>query len=127
MQVQRYSVALAVDASGDQTTYTSENITGRILQIRYVVDGSNPLATGADFTITGAETGTAILTITNIGTSSVAFAPRLATCGITTTASLYAAGGTAVEDHIYIANEKVKIVVAQGGASKVGTLYIIVG
>ena len=127
MQVQRHTVALAVDASGDQTTYTTDNITGRVLQIRYVPDASTPLDTGADLTITGETTGTAIITITNIGTSAIAYAPRLAICGITGTASLFAAGGTAVQDQIYIANERVKIVVAQGGASKLGTLYLTVG
>lgn len=126
MYLQRIAVALAVDASGDQTAY-SEVVSGRVIAIRYVVDGTNPLATGADLTITGETTGTPIITITNIGTSSVGFMPRQATCDVTGAASLYAAGGTAVTDKIAIAGERIKVVVAQGGTSKVGTLYFMIG
>lgn len=127
MQIQRVSVALAVNASGDQTVNTTDNITGRILAVRYVVDGTNPLATGADFVITGAESGLPILTITNIGTSSTQFYPRQATCDTSGAASLFAAGGTAITDYVALANEQIKIVVAQGGVSKVGTLIFIIG
>lgn len=122
----RHSVALISDASGNQTTYTNV-VNGRILAIRYVPDGTNPLATGADFTITGETTGIPIITITNIGTSAVSFAPRMPTCGLTGTASLYAAGGLGVEDVIPIANERIKIVMAQGGNVLQGTLHFIVG
>lgn len=122
----RHTVALAVNASGDQTTYT-DVVNGSVIAIYYVPDGTNPLATGADLTITGETTGIPIITITNIGTTAVNFAPRQAVCGITGAASLYAAGGTAVQDRIAIANERIKIVVAQGGVSKFGTLYVVVG
>lgn len=122
----RHVVALASDASGNQTAY-SNVVNGRILAIRYVPDPTNPLATGADLTITGEQSGIPIITITNIGTSAVSFAPRLPTCGLTGTASLFAAGGLAVEDYIPIANERIKVVMAQGGNTLLGTLHIYVG
>jgi len=37
---------------------------------------------------------------------------------------LYAAAGQAVNDPIAIAGERIKVVVAQGGVSKTGTLYV---
>jgi hypothetical protein len=41
-------------------------------------------------------------------------------------AALYAAGGTAVADCIALAGDRVKIVLAQGGASKVGVFHVLV-
>jgi hypothetical protein len=126
MFIQREIVALAVSSGGAQTTYTGR-VSGRVLQITYVPDASTPLDTGADFTITGEDTGTPILTITNVGTTAVTMAPRQATVTVANAAALYASGGVAVLDHIYLAGERIKIVVAQGGTSKTGTLYVLIG
>ncbi len=126
MYAQRLTVPIAVDASGNQTVY-SDLVSGQVLAVYYVVDGTNPLATGADFTITGDLTGAPIITITNIGTSSIGYLPRAATCDATGAASLYAAAGTAVTSPVTLANERIKIVVAQGGTSKVGTLHFVIG
>jgi len=40
------------------------------------------------------------------------------------TASLYAAGGEPVEGYIFVGGEPLSIVVAQGGDTKSGTLYL---
>lgn len=42
-------------------------------------------------------------------------------------ALLYAAGGTAQTDAVYLAGERVKIIIAAGGNAKSGTFYITVG
>ena len=122
----RYTLALAVDADGDATVYTADPVTGRVLQLRYVPDGTSPLDTGADLTITGDVTGVAIATLTNIGTTAFTKVPRQATHGVTGTALVYAATD-AVAEPVYLAGERVKCIVAQGGASKLGTLYVTVG
>lgn len=127
MFIERFDFTLTVDASGAATVYSDRIVTGLIRQIRYVPDGTNPLATGADLVITGETTGLVIDTLTNIGTSSTQWAPRAATSDVTGAAALYAAAGTAVNDQIAISAERIKIVVAQGGVSKTGTLYIWVG
>lgn len=128
MYVNRQQIALAVDASGDQTAYSTDKVTGQVLQIRYVPDASTPLDTGADLTITGEDSGVAILTKLNIGTSAFTVAPRqashLASDG---TASLYAAAGVPVTVPVALANERIKVVVAQGGNAKLGTLHVYVG
>ena len=119
-----YAVPFTTDGSGDATVYTGVRVVGRVLLIVYTHDDA---LTGADFTITGRTTGTAILTITDAGTSDIQWAPRQATCDTVGAASLYAAAGEPVEDHIWIAEEELQIVVAQGGATKSGILTFIVG
>lgn len=131
MFVQRFTVPLATNAGGTQTTTTSDagvngQVTGRVLSV-YYVPGSTPLASGTTLTITGETTGTPILTVTNLGTSAVNFAPRQATQSTANAASLYAAGGTAVTDHIYLANERIQVAVSSGGNTTTGTLYITIG
>ena len=122
----RHDITLTTDASGNATAYSSV-AHGDIRQMRYVPDGSTPLATGADLTITGEGSGLAITTLTDIGTSAVQWAPRQATHTILGAASLYAAGGTAVTDRIALANERIKVVVAQGGNALTGVLSVWVG
>lgn len=125
MQTERHTLDLTVNADGDATVYTGV-VSGRVLQLRYVPDGSSPLDTGADLTITGETTGVAIATLTNIGTSAFTKVPRQATHGVTGTALVYA-GTDAVAEPIYLAGERIKCIVAQGGASKIGTLHVTVG
>jgi hypothetical protein len=125
--VTRHDFTLTVDASGNATVTSTDLANGYVHQIRYVPDGSIPLATGADLTITAAGSGLVIDTLTDIGTSAVQWAPRQATSTVAGAASLYAAGGTAVTDKIAVANERIQVAVAQGGVSKTGTLYIWVG
>ena len=124
MYAERHDFTLTVDASGAATVYSDRLATGVIAQIRYVPDGTNPLATGADLTITAETSGLPIATLTDIGTSATGWAPRQATHSTAGAAALYASAGTAVNDRIAIAGERIKVVVAQGGVSKTGTLYI---
>ena len=122
----RYIVSVTTNGSGDGTGYTDSAVEGDILSVRYVPPGASPLDTGADVTITGADSGTPIITITNLGTSAVSMAPRQATVTVANAAALYAAGGTAVNDRIAISGELIKVVVAQGGATLTGKFHITV-
>ena len=54
-------------------------------------------------------------------------APRQPTHSTVGVASLYAVGGEPVEDFIYLADDRVKIVVAAGGVSKSGAFHILIG
>jgi hypothetical protein len=125
--VTRHDFTLTTDSGGAATVTSADLANGLVRQIRYVPDGVNPLATGADLTITAVGSGLVIDTLTDIGTSAIQWAPRQATSTVAGAASLYAAGGTAVNDLIAIANERIQVVVAQGGNTKTGTLYIWVG
>lgn len=123
-QVAMHTVSVTTDGSGDVTAYAPTTF-GHVSAIRYVPDASTPLETGADITITDTVTGLQILAVTNVGPSARDFWPRAFTMTTTGTVALYAAGGTNVLDLVPIANP-IKVVVAQGGATKSGTLYIYV-
>ena len=126
MHAERHAVALTTDASGDVTAY-SPNITGRILGIRVVVPGSGGIEATSDFTITAETTGEQILTVANVN-GSQSYYPRVPTHKAADgAAELFAAGGTNVRDYITLANDRVKIIVAQGGNAKTATVYVIVG
>lgn len=122
----KHTIELAVDASGDCIAYSATPVFGRVLQMRYVPHASTPLDTNAVLTITSEDSGVAVATLTNIGTSAFTKVPRQATHGVTGTALVYASTD-AVAEPPYVGGERIKAVVAQGGVSKLGTLYIWVG
>jgi len=126
MFIDLHSLTLTVNASGAATVYSTLPVSGRVLQMRYVPHATTPLDTGADLTITGEDTGVAIATLSNIGTAALTKLPRQPTHGLTGTALVYA-GTDAVAEPVYVAGERIKVVVAQGGVSKSGTLHISLG
>lgn len=126
MQVSRYDIAVTADGSGNATGFTADPVVGTVLAIRYVADGGVPFANTVDFVFSGEISGIPILTVTN-ETASNTYYPRAATVTIANAASLYAAAGTAVNDRIPIAGERVKVTVAQAGAANKGTFYVWIG
>lgn len=120
--VHREAIALTTDASGDCTAY-SGTVTGRVLQLRYV---KTDFANGVDFTVTSEATGETIWAESNVNADATR-APRQATHGTDGAAALFAGGGAAVNDHIALANDRVKVVVAQGGNVTTGTLHLVMG
>jgi hypothetical protein len=123
--IERHDVTLTTIADGSATAYTPV-VTGRVLQVRYVPAGSSPLDTNADLTVTGEVSGVAIAALTNIGTSAFTKVPRHATHGVTGAALVYAAAD-AVAEPVYVAGERIKTVVAQGGNVTSGTLSFWIG
>ena len=122
MTIRRYSVAatIPVGGAGAVTAYSGV-ISGKIESIRYVKDAVNAYADGSTFTITADGSGESIWTETGVNASATRRprAPSHNTAGV---ASLYAAGGTAVNDKVALGAEKIKIVVTAGGADgKTGT------
>lgn len=126
MQIDRFEVAITVDASGNGTGFTPI-VSGYVQAIRYVPDAGAPYATGVDVTITGEVSGLPILTITDAGTAALSIYPRAAVVTVANAAALYAAGGVAVLDKIPIAGERIKIALAQGGVSTTGKFHVYVG
>lgn len=119
--MRRYKLTLTTDASGNVTGY-SPRIAGEIHSIQYV---KTDYATGVDFTITAEATGETLWTEADVNASKACY-PRAATHSTAGVASLYAAGGTAVQARPGVASDRVKIVIAQGGNAKVGTFHILV-
>jgi hypothetical protein len=124
MQMQRVSVT--TDSSGD-FTLTLRGISGAFLQLRYVPDGSNPLDTGADLDIVGAETGLVLVNHDSIGTSAFTKCYRQATHGVDGSASLYAAAGEPVEDYVTVHGEDLTFTISNGGDTLSGTFYLWFG
>lgn len=120
MHVQRLTVTVTTDGSGNATAY-SETVSGMLSQIRYVkTDFSN----GSTFAITAEATGETLWSESSVNASATR-APRQATHGTDGSASLYASGGTAVQDKIGLCNDRVKIVISSGGSAKTGTFHLV--
>lgn len=122
--MKRYKITVTTAADGTVIAYTPR-LSGEIHQIEYVKDGSNGYAAGVDFTITGEATGVGLWTQADVN-ASAAVAPRQPTHSQAGVASLYAASGTAVQARVAMANDRVKISLAQGGNAKVGVFHVLV-
>lgn len=122
-QMTVHTVTVTSDGSGDATVYTPPTF-GVVVAIRYVPASASPLDATVDFTITDNGTGLQILAVTNIS-GSRDFWPRAFTVTTTGVVALYAGGGTNVLDLVPVAGA-IKVVAAQGGAAKSGTLYFYV-
>lgn len=118
-------IDIVTNADGDFVGY-SNVVNGRVLEIRLIVPGSGGLEATSDLAITNELTGAAILSKTDQN-GSATWAPRQATHSTAGAAALYAAGGAAVNDYVVVAESRIKVVVAQGGNAKTGTLFITVG
>ena len=121
MTIRRFAVTATTDGSGDATVY-SPYLSGYLHQIQYV---KTDYTDGVDFTITTETTSQTLWTEANVNAAAVKAVrqPTYTTAGV---ASLYASGGTAVNDKVAIGRERVKIVIASGGATKTGVFHITV-
>lgn len=123
MFVTRHRVSLTTDGSGDATGYTTENIRGVVLGLYYVPDGTAPIAATGDLTVTSSETGSPIFATLNTGSAAIFWVPLLVSHKAEDGVAL-----TADESRKppVVANERVKFVVANGGAAKSGVLHLYV-
>ena len=112
---------ITTDASGDATVYLSHGLNrkpnGFLVALKYT---PGTLETGADLTITGESSGIPILTIANAGTSVVFYYPRALSNAVAD-----GAAGTVNTEFIPIKDERIKVVVAQGGNAKAGSIEAI--
>jgi hypothetical protein len=127
--MKRITMTVTTAADGTAVALSPQRISGEIHQIEYVKDtastGANAYAAGVDFTVTGNKTGVNLWTQSDVNASAVV-APRQPTHSQAGVASLFASGGTAVQARVALANDQVKIAIAQGGNAKVGTFHILV-
>lgn len=124
MYAARYVIPVTTAADGSATAYT-ENVWGRVLSVIYVKDGTTPFDNGGTLTVTAEATGEAILTKTNLNASAV-FYPRPGVCD-TSAAALTYDGTHAVGEPVTLANDRVKLVMASGGATKNGAFHVVIG
>lgn len=119
----KFTVVATSDGSQVGTHYTPY-VSGYIESVQYVKADSGGYTDGVDFTITVADTGENVWTDTNINASEIV-RPRAATHTVAGVAAEYVSGA-AVLDRIAIGRDRVKIVLAQAGASKTGTFVITI-
>ena len=119
MAVRKFTVPVTTIGDGSATAY-SPYLSGFLESIQYV---KTDYADGVDFTITADVTGESLWVDTNVNAAEVV-RPRAATHTNAGAAALYAAGGTAVQDKFALSRDRVKIVIAQGGATKTGAFVL---
>lgn len=124
MYAEIHEVELTTDADGDAVGYTP-NLTGEIRQIRYVkADGAAAYAAGVEVAVSLEKSGTTVWAEDDVDASATRCPrqPSHTTAGV---AAEYA-DGFAQLTPIVVANERVKIVVADGGDTKSGTFFVTV-
>lgn len=109
---------ILTDASGDATVYLTHSINrkpnGYLVVLKYT---PGTLATGADLTITGETSGIPILTKADAGTSVAFYYPRAKLNQVAD--GVQSDSGS---EFIPIKDERIKVVVAQGGNAGAGTI-----
>lgn len=114
--MQKVSATITTAADGSATVYLGSRLRGRVHAIQYV---AGTLDAGTDLVITGETTGVAILT--DSPAASEWFYPR----AFPNQATDGAAEADATED-IELLDERIKVVVAQGGNGGVGSISAFV-
>jgi hypothetical protein len=121
MATRKFSVPALTNGSGAGTVYTPF-FSGYLESIQYL---KTDFANGADFTVTADVTGEAIWSATDQDVAALV-RPRAPTHSTAGVAAVYASGGTAVNDRIALDRDRIKFVIAQGGANKSGTFVVTV-
>jgi hypothetical protein len=121
--MRRITMTLVTAADGSATGY-SPRCSGKVHSITYAKDGTIPYANGVGVTVTAEATGDAIWAEAAVNASANRHprAPTHSTAGV---AALYAAGGTAIQDPVAIANDRIKVVIASGGNAKSGVFHFL--
>lgn len=112
---------IVTDSSGNATVYLSHGanrkLNGFLVALKYT---PGTLDTGADLTITGESSGIPILTKANAGTSNVFYLPRALANKVAD-----GAADTVSSEKIPICDERIKVVVAEGGNAGAGSIEAI--
>lgn len=115
----KVSTAIVTDSSGAATVYLGSKLRGYLVMLIY---RPGTLDTGADLTVTAETSGAPILTKVNLGTGNSFLYPRaLPTNANAATGPL----GTVPSERIPLLNERIKVVVAQGGNTLTGSIEAI--
>ena len=121
MTVRRFVVNVVSDGAGAATAFTPF-LSGCVHAIHYI---KTDYTDGVDFTITAEATGETIWTQADVN-AAVVKAPRQATHSTAGVAALYVAAGTAVQDRVCLSRDRIKIVLAQAGATHTGQFQFVI-
>ena len=115
------TINVLTDAASAFTGY-SDYLSGKVLGVAYI---KTDFTDGVDFTITTETTAQTLWTESNVNAAAVKY-PRVPTVDGIAAASLYAAAGEAVETEPVLFAERIKVVIAAGGAAKTGKLIFVI-
>lgn len=121
MHAERHVISVTTAADGTAVAY-SPVVTGAILTLAYV---KTDFADGVDFDVTLESTGEVIWDQDNVN-ASVIVRPRTPiqdTAGVDATID----GTRKLREPIVAARDRVKIAIANGGATKTGAFHVVVG
>jgi hypothetical protein len=119
--MRRLTVEITTASDGSATEYSSR-VSGEVHSIVYE---KTDFADGVDFTVTTEKTAETVWAETNVNAATSRY-PRTPTHSTAGVAALYAAAGTGVLARPALANDRIKVVVAQGGNAKSGKLHILI-
>lgn len=121
--MRRQKIVVTTASDGTVTAYGTK-CSGKIHSVQYVKPSSGSYTDGVDFTITAETTGENIWTESNVNASAVRYprAPTHTQAGVAATLD----GTVAALDKIALGNDRVKIVLAQGGNAKTGTFHVLI-
>jgi hypothetical protein len=114
--ISKVTATITTIADGSATVYLGTKLNGRVHAIKYT---AGTLDAGTDLVITGETTGVAILT--DSPAASEWFYPRAFPNAVTT-----GAAGTVAAEAVHVLNERIKVVVAQGGNVTAGSIDIFI-
>lgn len=118
-----HSVTITAGAAQTGIGYTPP-LTGKVINIIYIKAAADAYADTVDFAIIAESSGIGLWTEANV-TASKTVSPRQPTH--TQVGVANATAGDVLLGDIYLTNERVKISIAEAGASKTGTFKVIVG
>lgn len=123
MGMKRFVVTVTTDGSSAATAYTPP-LQGKLHSVAYVKPGAGGYSDGVDFAITNETTGEGIWTESDVNASTVRYprAPSHTLVGVAATLD----GTRPALVQPAIARSRIKIVLAQGGASKVGAFHFMI-
>lgn len=119
---ERKSVTITVDASGDSIDFI--NVAhGRVMSLHYV---KTDFADGIDFVITVEETGEGLWQEDSVDNAKSVY-PRVGVHDVLGAPALRVSAGLPLVEPIFMAQDRIKIVTANGGVSKTGEIIAIIG
>jgi hypothetical protein len=120
MSIRRHKANVTTEYGGDAEAY-SPRISGKLVSVRYVKDD---FENGVDFVLTSENTGATIWSEDDVNASATRY-PRVATQTTAGGAATYN-GTQTVNGKILLAQDRVKIEVADGGNETSGTFHFTI-
>jgi hypothetical protein len=116
-------IDILTDGSGNCTALSNMKANGRVMSVDYVKASSEGLTDGSTITVTTKDTAKTLLAITGMN----ATASHSVRAGVESSAGVplvFIASGQIIPDNFVVCDEQIQCVVANGGATHTGTLYI---